>query len=110
VFGRGQPGRRIVGRLGVAVNSPGPQTFTYDVLPAGKVALRGDDPVDAIDGAIGHITGVAAEAGSRRVAYLLLRAGHPLGKNIAVPVSAVARIDAGSSSVSPSMMSNTCHR
>lgn len=58
------------------------------------MALRGDDPVHALDGAIGHITGVVADAGSRQVAYLLLHAG-PLGKNIAVPVSAVTRIDAG---------------
>lgn len=91
----GQSGRRIVGRLGVAVKTPGPQTFTYDVLPAGKVALRGDDPVHAIDGDIGYITGVAADAGSRQVAYLLLHAGQPLGKNIAVPIRAVTRLDAG---------------
>ena len=91
----GQSGRRIVGPLGFAVKTPGPQAFTYDVLPAGKVALRGDDPADALDGAVGHIIGVAAAAGSRQVAYLLLHAGHPLGKNIAVPISAVTRLDAG---------------
>ena len=91
----GQSGRRIVGPLGFAVKTPGPQTFTYDVLPAGKVALRGDDPVQALDGAIGQIAGVAADPVSRQVAYLLLRAGHPLGKNIAVPISAVTRVDAG---------------
>ncbi len=44
----------------------------------------------------GHITGVVAEAASRQVAYLLLLAGHLLGsKNIAVPISAVTRVDAG---------------
>jgi hypothetical protein len=59
------------------------------------VALRGDDQADALDGAFGHITGVAADAGSRQVAYLLLHAGHLLGKNIAVPISAVTRLDAG---------------
>ena len=91
----GQSGRRIIGPLGLAVKPPGPRTFTYDVLPAGKVALRGDDPVHAIDGAIGHITGVVIDPASRQVAYLLLHAGHLLGKNIAVPVSAVTRIDAG---------------
>jgi hypothetical protein len=91
----GKSGRRIVGPLGFAVKTPGPRTFTYDVLPAGKVALRGDDPADALDGAIGHITGVVADAGSGQVAYLLLHAGHLLGKNIAVPISAVTRLDAG---------------
>jgi len=91
----GQSGRRIFGPLGFSVKTPGAQTFTYDVLPAGKVAVRGDDPVHALDGDIGHITGVAADAGSRQVAYLLLHAGHPLGKNIAIPISAAIRLDAG---------------
>lgn len=96
--GTGRPARYMTsgrGGLGFGVYGPGPQTFTYDVLPAGKVALRGDDPVHAIDGAIGHITGVATAAGSHQVAYLLLHAGHPLGKNIAIPISAVTRVDAG---------------
>jgi PRC-barrel domain len=83
-----RPGAGVDGRL--------PQTFTYDVLPSGQVAVRGGDPVHALDGDIGHITGVVIEAGSRRVAYLLLHAGHLLGsKNIAVPISAVTRVDAG---------------
>jgi hypothetical protein len=93
--GTGRPARYMAGRSGLGVYGPGPQTFTYDVLPAGKVALRGDDPVDAIDGHIGHITGVAADPASRQVAYLLLHEGHPLGKDIAIPVSAATRIDAG---------------
>lgn len=91
----GQSGQRIFGRFGFAVKIPGPQTFNYDVLPAGKVALHGDDPVHAIDGDIGHITGVAADAGSRQVAYVLLHGGQPLGKNISVPIRAVTRLDAG---------------
>lgn len=95
--GTGRPARYLTARhdMGIGVYSPCPQTFTYDVLPAGKVALRGDDPVDAIDGHIGHVTGVATDAGSSQVAYLLLHEGHPLAKNIAIPVSAVTRIDAG---------------
>jgi hypothetical protein len=91
----GQTSGRIVGPRGFWVKTPGPTTFTYDVLPAGKVALRGDDPVQALDGPIGHITGVAAHPVSRRIAYLLLHAGHLLGKNIAVPISAVTRLNAG---------------
>jgi hypothetical protein len=91
----GQSGRRIAGLLGLAVKTPGPQAFTYDVPPAETVALRGDDPAEALDGAIGHIIGVAADPGSRQIAYLLLHAGHPLGKNIAVPISIVTRLDAG---------------
>jgi hypothetical protein len=60
------------------------------------VAVRGGDPVHAIDDDIGHITGVVMDAGSHQVAYVLLHAGHLLGrKNIAVPSSAVTRVDAG---------------
>jgi hypothetical protein len=85
---RSRPGAGVNGRL--------PQTFTYDILPAGHIAVRAGDPVHAIDGDTGHITGVVADAGSHRVAYLLLQTGHLLGrKNIAVPVRAVARMDAG---------------
>jgi hypothetical protein len=79
----GVPGRR-------------PQTFTYDVLPAGEVAVRGGDLVHAIDGDIGHITGVVMDAGSRQVAYVLMHARQLLGrKEIAIPISAVTRVDAG---------------
>jgi hypothetical protein len=55
-------------RPGVGVHGRQPQTFTYDVLPAGEVAVRGGDPVHAIDADIGHITGVVIDAGSRQVA------------------------------------------
>lgn len=56
---------------GAGVDDRLPQTFTYDVLPSGEVAVRGGDPVHAIDGAIGHITGVVIDAGSCQVACLL---------------------------------------
>lgn len=83
-----RPGAGIDGRL--------PQTSTYDVLPAGHVAVHGGDPVHAIDGEIGHITGVVMDAGSRQPAYVLLHAGHLLEhKNVAVPIRAVTRVDAG---------------
>ncbi|MGH3154722.1 MAG: hypothetical protein ACRDOB_28900 [Streptosporangiaceae bacterium] len=72
----GQSGRQVIGPLGFAVKAPGPETFTYDVLPTGKVAVHGGDPVCALDGDIGHIIGVVIDAGSRHVAYLLLHAGH----------------------------------
>ncbi len=88
-------GRRIVGRFGFTVKNPRPQGFTFDVLPAGRIALRGDDPVHALDGIAGHLTGVATDTESHQVAYLLVHTGHPLGKNDAVPASAVNRLDAG---------------
>ena len=89
-------GRRIVVPFGgITVRNPRPQGFTYDLLPAGKLALRGGDPVHALDGVAGHLTGVVSATGSRQVAYLLLHAGHLAGRNTAVPVEDVNRLDAG---------------
>jgi PRC-barrel domain len=99
-YGPGQPVRpyyvQKASRPGAGVSGRLPQTFSYDVLPAGEVAVRGGDPVHAADGEIGHITGLVMDAGNHRVAYLLLQAGHLLGrKNVAVPVRAMTRVDAG---------------
>ncbi|MGH3188336.1 MAG: PRC-barrel domain-containing protein [Streptosporangiaceae bacterium] len=98
-YGQDQPVRPYLAqagsRPGAGVDGRLPQTFTYDVLPAGEVVVRGGDPVHAIDGEAGHVTGVVVDAGTRQVAYLLVHARHLLGKNIAVPVSAVTRVDAG---------------
>jgi sporulation protein YlmC with PRC-barrel domain len=99
-YGPGQPVRPYStqrgSRPGAGVNGLLPQTFTYDVLPAGQVAVRAGDPVHAVDGEIGHITGVVIDAGSGQVTYILLRAGHLLAhKTIAIPIGAVTRVDAG---------------
>jgi len=99
-YGPGQPVRPYSSqrgsRPGAGVNGLLPQTFTFDVLPAGQVAVRAGDPVHAVDGEIGYITGVVMDAGSGQVTYILLRAGHLLAhKTIAIPIGAVTRVDAG---------------
>jgi hypothetical protein len=83
-------------RSGLSITGRLPQTFTYDDIPPGKVAVRGGDQVHATDGDIGQVRGLAVAPGSHRVTHVLLQEGHPWGhKQVAIPASAVTRIDAG---------------
>jgi hypothetical protein len=83
-----RPGFGAIGRL--------PQVFTWDSLPPGTVAVRGGDHVHASDGDIGQVQGLAAAPGSHHVTHVLLQEGHIWGrKHVAIPISAVTRIDAG---------------
>ena len=83
-------------RSGFSISGRLPQTFTYDCLPPGKVAVRGGDRVHATDGDIGQVQGLAVAPASHRVTHVLLQEGHIWGhKQVAIPTSAVTRIDAG---------------
>lgn len=83
-----RPGFGISGRI--------PQVFTYDTIPDGAVALRADDPVHATDGQLGHIQGIAMDGASHRLTHLLLAERGVLGRrHVAIPASAVRRVDAG---------------
>ncbi len=83
-------------RPGYGISGQLPQTFTYDTLPAGEVAVRSGDHVHATDGDIGQIHGVIMNPGSHQVTHVLLREGHLWGhKQVAIPISAVTRVDAG---------------
>jgi len=83
-----RPGFSISGRM--------PQSFTYDTVPDGEVALRGGDPVHATDGQLGQFQGIAMDQDSHRVTHLLLKETGVLGrKQVAIPISAVSRVDAG---------------
>ena len=80
---------------GFTVREHFPQTFTYDTLPPGKVAMRSGDHVHATDGDIGQIHGVVTDPGSH-MTHVLLQEGHLWGhKQVAIPISAVTRVDAG---------------
>jgi hypothetical protein len=99
-YGQGHPPRPYLAQLrarpGAGVHGQLPRTFTYDVLPEGQVAVRYGNPVHAADGDLGNITGLVMEADSRRVAFVLVHVRHLLsGRDIAVPVDAVTRVDAG---------------
>jgi hypothetical protein len=100
-YKQGQSGSQVsdmenLVRSGLSITGRLPQTFTYDDIPPGKVAVRGGDQVHATDGDIGQVRGLAVAPGSHRITHVLLREGHPWGhKQVAIPASAVTRIDAG---------------
>jgi sporulation protein YlmC with PRC-barrel domain len=83
-------------RPGFGVSGRMPQSFTYDTVPDGEVALRRGDPVHATDGQFGQVQGIAMDQDSHRVTHLLLKETGMLGrKRVAIPISAVTRVDAG---------------
>lgn len=73
-----------------------PHTVSYDAIPSGEVAVRRGDPVHATDGEIGRVQGLVVDSASRHVTHVLLQEGHLWGsKEVAIPIGAVARLDAG---------------
>jgi len=69
---------------------------TRDTLPAGEVGVRRGEPVHASDGEIGKVEGLVVEAAQGHVTHVLLQEGHFWGrKEVAIPISAVERIDEG---------------
>ena len=85
----GVPGDAIAG---------GPQTLTSDTAPEhlpGEEEIPRGEHVHATDGDIGQVEGVAVEAGTGRVASVLLREGHLWGRRpVLIPRKAVAKVDA----------------
>ena len=72
------------------------QTVTYDTIPLGEVEVRRGEPVHATDGGIGHVQGLVIDPRNRHVTHVLLQEGHLWGrKEVAIPISAVARVDDG---------------
>ncbi len=71
-------------------------TVVEDVVPLGEDQVRPGDRVHAVDGEIGRVRGFLVNPDDNRVTHVLLQEGHLWGrKDIAIPVSAVTRIDAG---------------
>jgi sporulation protein YlmC with PRC-barrel domain len=69
---------------------------TRDTLPPGEVAVRRGERVHAVDGEIGHVEGLVVEPTGGHVTHVLLQEGHAWGrKRVAIPLSAVERIDEG---------------
>ncbi|HEY3956196.1 MAG TPA: PRC-barrel domain-containing protein [Streptosporangiaceae bacterium] len=85
-FGPGSMG--VAGALPLAV--------TYDKVPLGEVAIRRGEHVHATDGEIGRVQGLVIDTSDQHVTHVLLAEGHLWGrKEVAIPVSAVARVDDG---------------
>jgi len=90
-YGRG-PGMRG-GSLGVRKVS---QTVTQDSVPLGEVEVRRGEHVHATDGDIGLVQGLVIDPPSHNVTHVLLQEGHFGGrKEVAIPISAVTRVDDG---------------
>ncbi len=73
------------------------ETATFeDVIPGGEDEVGPGDPVLAIDGEIGRVRGFLVNPEDDRVTHVLLQEGHLWGrKEVAIPISAVIRVDEG---------------
>jgi sporulation protein YlmC with PRC-barrel domain len=78
--------------FGPDIISPG---VTYDTVPLGEVDVRRGEAVHATDGSIGRVQGLVIDRDSGHVTHVLLQEGHLWGKKeVAIPIRAVARVDA----------------
>jgi hypothetical protein len=72
-----------------------PPGVTYDTIPLGEVEVRRGERVQATDGSIGRVQGLVIDRGSGHVTHVLLQEGHLWDKKeVAIPIRAVARVDA----------------
>jgi sporulation protein YlmC with PRC-barrel domain len=95
-----------VGGLGVGGSASGmgvgmglghhARTRVEEVVPLGETELRRGEHVHATDGEIGQVEGFLVHPGDHSVTHVLLQEGHLWGrKEVAIPISAVTRVDAG---------------
>jgi len=65
-------------------------------VPLGDIEVERHESVHAMDGHIGQVEGFAVDPADQKVTHVLLREGHLWGRRqVAIPVSAVASVDAG---------------
>ena len=106
-FGLGMSSMGAVGGLeGVGMGSMGRgmgmgrrahrPKVTQDRVPVGEVEIRRGDHVHATDGNVGRVRGLIIDPGDHHVTHVLLDEGHLWGtKHVAIPISAVTRVDDG---------------
>jgi sporulation protein YlmC with PRC-barrel domain len=83
------------GGMGMGVGGV-PQAVTYETLPLGEVAVRRGEQVHTTDGDIGRVQGLVMNPRDHHVTHVLLQEGHLWGrKEVAIPISAVTRVDDG---------------
>jgi sporulation protein YlmC with PRC-barrel domain len=107
-FGRFEPAEEVTltdGEYGVAYGDIGgmemgmghrtPLVIEHAV-PLGKTEVERHESVHAVDGHIGQVEGFVVDPADHKVTHVLLKEGHLWGrKEVAIPVSAVASVDAG---------------
>jgi hypothetical protein len=101
-YGVGGEAYATAGPLGGEVIDIGPvpghrrSTVVEDVVPLGEDQVGPGDRVYAADGEIGRVRGFLVKPEDDRVTHVLLQEGHLWGREeIAIPVSAVTKFDAG---------------
>jgi sporulation protein YlmC with PRC-barrel domain len=94
-YGMGMGGMGMGGMdLGMAGDIP--QVVVTETVPLGEVDVRRGDQVQASDGDIGRVQGLVINPRDHRVTHVLLQEGHLWGrKEVAIPISAVTRVDDG---------------
>jgi sporulation protein YlmC with PRC-barrel domain len=95
-----------VGGMGVGGSSSGmgigmglghrTPTVLSHAVPLGETEVERHESVHAVDGEIGRVEGFVVDPADNKVTHVLLQEGHMWGrKEVAIPVSAVASVDAG---------------
>ena len=80
---------------GLGLGSSTPLVVEHAV-PLGEVEVERHESVHAVDGHIGHVEGFAVDRADHKVTHVLLKEGHLWGRRqVAIPLSAVASVDAG---------------
>jgi sporulation protein YlmC with PRC-barrel domain len=65
-------------------------------VPLGDIEVERHESVHAVDGHIGQVEGFVVDPADQKVTHVLLKEGHLWGRRqVAIPVSAVASVDAG---------------
>jgi hypothetical protein len=65
-------------------------------VPLGETEVERHESVHAVDGQIGQVEGFVVDPADHKVTHILLKEGHLWGRRqVAIPVSAVASVDAG---------------
>ncbi len=81
--------------IGMGLGHRTPTVVTHAV-PLGETEVGRHESVHAVDGEIGQVEGFVMDPADQKVTHVLLREGHLWGrKQVAIPVSAVASVDAG---------------
>jgi len=85
----------VAGGPGPGIPGPTP-VVVQDVIPAGETEVCPGDPVQCLDGDIGHVQGLLVDPDDQHVTHVLLREGHLWGrKEVAIPIGAVTGAEFG---------------
>jgi hypothetical protein len=81
--------------IGAGVGHRTPVVVSHAV-PLGETEVERHESVHAVDGEIGRVEGFIVSPADHRVTHVLLQEGHLWGRRqVAIPISAVASVDAG---------------